>query len=163
LAASNAVLSFFPSKVKPFRRQYVSKGVGCAKRLHVRDKARSADRAFLHPALVSSQNQPSPEPDLPPPAPGVSRKGRLLPHEAPFPFLGPWPWLRAYPDEPTRRRSRQSALGGPLNVRCKYRRGDLRGSGWAPAFAPPLQTSLGQHLSHRSNFGGCASDTPVAL
>src|SRR5262249_23805899 len=30
-------------------------------------------------ALVSSQNQLSPESDPPPPAPGVSRKGRLLP------------------------------------------------------------------------------------
>jgi hypothetical protein len=39
-------------------------------------------------ALVSSQNQLSSEPDLLPPAPGVSQKGRLLPNKAPFPFLG---------------------------------------------------------------------------
>src|SRR5262249_6454435 len=49
----------------------------------------SSPRAFIHSALVSSQNQLSSEPDLPPPAPGVSRRGRLLPNEAPFPFLAP--------------------------------------------------------------------------
>jgi hypothetical protein len=61
-----------------------------AQGLHVRDEARSTDRAFTRSALVSSQNQPSSEPDLPPPAPGVSQKGRLLPNRAPFPFLDPW-------------------------------------------------------------------------
>src|SRR5215467_12043947 len=61
---------------------------------HVCLASDNPDRGFIASclycsALVSSQNQLSSKPGLPPPAPGVSRRGRLLPNEAPFPFLAP--------------------------------------------------------------------------
>jgi hypothetical protein len=108
----------------------------------------SSPRAVIHSALVSSQNQLSSESDLPPPAPGVSRRGRLLPNEAPFPFLAPDLGFGG-----ARRRARGHSATDP-SIHTQRRSGpcclvEIKGIDY-------LKTSLHQGCSHVSGIvPGC--------